>query len=363
MHTFRLAERIRQSGLEIIATLGPASISAAVPRELLENGATAFRVNLAHARTEWLDRVLETLRRLEAETGWTGLGVADLPGRKPRTGTLPGPVPVKAGHRVWLGQGLPPEPIDLVLPLQAELAGQTVASGQTILLRDGRLSLTVLRQAPGGFLCESRADGEATSRMGVAFTAGTRVERPFPHELFRRCLDGGIHRFLQSYCDRPEDLEPPREACRRLGQFGGQIVPKLETREAILNAEAILSASPLACLARGDLGTQIPLERVPGVELRLLELSARLGRRVLVAGDVMPATLAAGEASRPERAAAYYALAHGAAGFILSDETALGDQPALAVRQLTRVLEAWLQEQQSYHQFHSRSGAAETADR
>jgi|GEM_PF-915148 len=347
MREFTVAETIRRSGLAVMATLGPASATRQALRALLASGATAFRINLAHARAEWLDGVLEAISQVEAETGWPHLGVADLPGRKPRTGALPVPVPVAPGDRIWLGQGLPPQPGNLVLPLRGELADLDVPPGQVIQLRDGRLRLELRQQVTGGFLCEALTAGEATSRMGVVFACGIRVERPFPTESFERCLAGGIRRFLQSYCDRPEDLGPALAAARRLDVTDAEVIPKLETREALRNAPGILSRAPLACLARGDLGTQIPLERVPGVELRLLELAAGCGARVLVAGDVMPATLPAGEASRPERAAAYYALAHGAAGFILSDETALGNQAASAVRQLSRVIETWLEDKEA----------------
>jgi pyruvate kinase len=333
--------------LELVATLGPASDSPGAVAALAGAGANLFRVNLAHAAPNWLDAVM----RCVAENAGAAAGplpvVADLPGCKPRTGDLDAPVRLRPGDRVWLGGPVPAGTEARRIPLDFAAIDCRPRIGDELRLRDGRIRLAVVRAAGDGCLCEVTVGGEAAGRMGVALAgeAGVRMHRSLPQDLLARCLRGGVRAFLISYCEEAADLAEVAEACRAQGVEGVRLIPKIETLRALDNLPAILEACDTLCAARGDLGTQVPLPELPGVERRLLAEARAAGRRAWVAGEVLGGFARAASASRGELAGVWSALDHGAAGFILSDETAVGPDPAGAVRLLRELVAAWSREQ------------------
>ena len=330
-------------GFELVATLGPAADSPAAVAALAAAGATHFRVNLAHAAPDWLDAVLaRAAAGAGADAGPLPV-VADLPGCKPRTGDLGAPVRLRPGDRVWLGGPVPAGMEARRIPLDFAEIDCRPRTGDELLLRDGRLRLAVVRTAGDGCLCEVTVGGEALGRMGVALTgeAGVRMGRTLPQDLLERCLRGGVRAFLLSYCEEAADLAVVAEACRARGVEGVRLIPKIETLRALDNLPAILGACETLCIARGDLGTQVPLPELPGVERRLLAEARGAGRRAWMAGEVLGGFARAASASRGELAGVWSALDHGAAGFILSDETAVGPDPSGAVRLLKDLTEAW----------------------
>ena len=253
------------------------------------------------------------------------------------------PGAVYQGDRVWLGGPVPAGTEARRIPLDFAEIDCRPRAGDELLLRDGRIRLAVVRAAGDGCLCSVTSGGEAVGRMGVALAgeAGVRVRRSLPQDLLKRCLRGGVRAFLLSYCEEAADVSEVEEACRALGVEGVRLIPKIETLRALDNLPAILEACDTLCIARGDLGTQVALPDLPGVERRLLAEARAAGRRAWVAGEVLGGFARAASASRGELAGVWSALDHGAAGFILSDETAVGPDPAGAVRLLKELAKAW----------------------
>ncbi len=332
-----------QDAIELVATLGPASDSPDAITALAAGGATLFRVNLAHAVPKWLDAVLRCVAEKAAPAAGTLPVVADLPGCKPRTGDLDAPVRLRPGDRVWLGGPVPAGTAAHRIPLDFAEIDCRPGLGDDLLLRDGRIRLAVIRVAEGGCLCAVTAGGEAVGRMGLALAgeAGVRVHRFLPQDLLKHCLRAGVRAFLLSYCEEAGEIDEVAEFCRTLGVEGVRLIPKVETLRALDNLPEILGACATLCIARGDLGTQVPLPELPGVERRLLAEARAAGRRAWMAGEVLGGFARAASASRGELAGVWSALDHGAAGFILSDETAVGPDPAGAVRLLRELVDSW----------------------
>jgi pyruvate kinase len=333
----------RPGDFDLVATLGPASDSAATIAALAKAGANLFRINLTHARSDWLAAVLERLAGQADPAAGPLPVVADLPGCKPRTGDLDGPVRLRLGEHVWLGRTAPAGTNACRIPLDFAEINCRPRAGDKLLLRDGRIRLVVVRAAAGGCLCTVAAGGEVVDRMGVALAgeAGARMRRALPQDLLEHCLRGGVRSFLLSYCEEAADLAEVAEACRAHGVEGVRLIPKVETLRALDNLPEILGGCETICVARGDLGTQVPLPALPGVERRLLAAARAAGRRAWVAGEVLAGCSRAGGASRGELAGVWAALDHGAAGFILSDETAVGPDPAAAVQLLRDLIRSW----------------------
>lgn len=335
-----------QDAFELVATLGPASDSPDAIAALAGAGATLFRVNLAHAAPKWLDAILRCVAEKTGPAAASLPVVADLPGCKPRTGDLEAPVRLRPGDRVWLGGPVPAGTAARRIPLDFAEIDCRPGVGDELLLRDGRIRLAVVRAAADGCLCAVTAGGEAVGRMGVALAgeAGVRVHRLLPQDLVKRCLQGGVQAFLLSYCEEAAEVVEAAEACRALGAEGVRLVPKIETLRALDNLPEILAVCETLCIARGDLGTQVPLPELPGVERRLLAEARSAGRRAWMAGEVLGGFARSASASRGELAGVWSALDHGAAGFILSDETAVGPDPVGAVRLLKELVVTWFRQ-------------------
>jgi len=212
------------------------------------------------------------------------------------------------------------------------------ASNDTVRLRDGQVRLAVREVRRDGLRTECLDAGELTSRMGVTWGDGeARLRAEVWTGALAACWALGVRRYLVSYCDGPADLAAV--AARLPGP--ALLVPKIETEAAVTAADALIAAAECLCIARGDLGTQVPPARLPGIERWLLEAARAAGKGMLLAGGLLPSAAAGRAVTRAERAALHYALVHGATGFILSEETAVGPEPAAAVTELRALVEAW----------------------
>lgn len=326
--------------LELVATIGPSSRTPELLAAMRQAGATAFRINLAHAGPAWLGEVFAHLRQLFPEGGSVPV-LPDLPGAKPRTGPLALPLVLERGERVVLGRSSAPGRV--FLPVDWSVFNRRPAAGDTLLLRDGRLQLRVMQAGEHSVQAVVEQGGEVTGRMGLAL-AGTgdfRILQPFSTATLELCRQAGLERFLLSFCDTTADLAGAEAEFRRLGFPAVSLWPKLETRPAIDNVSAILDAAPGACLARGDLGTQLDPAELPAAEIRVLAAGRRAGKPVLLAGEVFYSLMYQPRPVRAELSAAWYALAGGAAGFVLSDETATGPNPVMAVAAAAGLLRQW----------------------
>jgi pyruvate kinase len=323
--------------IEIIATVGPASDDGAVLAELVSAGADGFRLNLAHAAPEWLARTADRIRRAAPEAVELPV-IADLPGRKPRTGDLAQTFAIRPGDTVWLGDPAAAPPAAAVVPFGLDRVDPPPAPGDTVRLRDGHIRLAVRAIRPKGLVAECLDAGALTSRMGVTWGGGEVRLRAEPWAgALAACWERGVRRYLISYCDGPAELAAV--AAQLHGP--GRLVPKIETEAAVAASGALIAAAGCLCVARGDLGTQVPPARLPGIERRLLEAGRAAGKGMILAGGLLPSAAAGQAVTRAERAALHYALVHGATGFILSEETAVGPAPSAAVAELRDIIEAW----------------------
>ncbi len=327
----------RRGNIEIVATVGPASESYRALAALRTAGADAFRLNLAHASPEWLACTVDAVRRAAPDPADQRL-IADLPGRKPRTGALERPLAVRPGDAVWLGDAAAAPAGAAAVPFDLDTVAPVPASNDTVRLRDGQVRLAVREVRRDGLRTECLDAGELTSRMGVTWGDGeARLRAEVWTGALAACWALGVRRYLVSYCDGPADLAAV--AARLPGP--ALLVPKIETEAAVTAADALIAAAECLCIARGDLGTQVPPARLPGIERWLLEAARAAGKGMLLAGGLLPSAAAGRAVTRAERAALHYALVHGATGFILSEETAVGPEPAAAVTELRALVEAW----------------------
>ena len=323
---------------KIVATLGPASQDPAVLARLFEAGVDVFRINMSHTSHERLRERVATIRALEAGAGRPIAILADLQGPKLRVGTF-------AGGRATLEPGssfvldADPAPGDATrvhLPHPEILAA--LRPGHTLLIDDGKLRLHILEAAAHRAVARVDIAGPIADRKGVSLP-DTELPVSSMTEKDRAdldaALDAGVDWIAVSFVQRPEDVAEAKAIARGRAL----VMSKIEKPQAIARLDEIMAISDGLMVARGDLGVEMPLERVPGLQKRITRLARRLGKPVVVATQMLESMITAPVPTRAEVSDVATAVFEGADAVMLSAESAAGRYPAEAVATMNRIAE------------------------
>jgi len=295
------------SRTRIVVTLGPASGKEDTIRALFEAGAGVFRLNFAHGTRAEHAALIETIRRVTGPQ--PAAIVQDLAGPKLR---LEHPVRGNAGDVVPLA--LPP----------------TVRAGDPVLLADGLMQLEVVDQARSRVV----VGGDIPAGKGINLPS-SRLDLPALTEKDRDDLAFGVAHGVDfvslSFVRRAADLELVKAA-------GVPVVAKIEKAEALEHIAEIVAAADALMVARGDLGVEIPIERVPFVQKELIRLANRAAKPVITATQMLRSMVASPLPTRAEATDVANAVLDGTDAVMLSEETAVGRFPVEAVRVMHRIL-------------------------
>jgi pyruvate kinase len=327
---------------KIIATLGPASDSESTIRELIAAGVDIFRFNFSHGTREGHGEVIARVRRAIQQSGRIVALLQDLSGPKIRTGLLRdhAPLQLTAGDALTIAVGdFIGEP-GRVSTTFAGLPG-VVRPGDSLLLDDGRLQLRVVEAShdevrttvvDGGPLGEHKG----INVPGAEFPVTGLTDKDIADLTFG--AKQGVDFIALSFVQSAAVL---REARGRLHEVGAQQIPliaKLERPEAIARLEEILQESDAVMVARGDLGLELPLERVPRVQKEITRWGRVLEVPVIVATQVLESMRTEPRPTRAEVSDAANAVDDGVDAIMLAGETAAGSYPVKAVQTLDLVI-------------------------
>ncbi|MDG6093575.1 pyruvate kinase [Acetobacter sp. AN02] len=330
---------ITQYRTKIVATLGPASSTEDVIRDLVIAGADVFRLNFSHGAHEDHAERYRTIRKVEEELGCPVGILADLQGPKLRVGTFrDGEITLEEGQpfRFDLDK-TPGDKTRVCLPHQEII--DAASESTTLLLNDGRLRLTVTKTGPdfietkvvnGGQLSDRKGVNVPDMELGIpALTEKDRKDLAFALEL-------GVDFVALSFVQRPEDVLEARDI------IGGKawLVSKLEKPQAIKRLEAIMEASDAVMVARGDLGVELPPETVPLAQKRIVRLARQSGKPVIVATQMLESMITTPVPTRAEASDVATAVFDGADAVMLSAESAAGEYPREAVSMMNRIIGA-----------------------
>ncbi|MGB7989319.1 MAG: pyruvate kinase [Candidatus Methylophosphatis roskildensis] len=327
----------RDRRARILATLGPASSSAARIRALFEAGADVFRLNFSHGNHEDHAERLRLIRELERESGRPIGVLMDLQGPKLRIGRINGgKVVLEAGQRFRLD--LDPAEGDASranLPHPEIFAA--LEAGTELLLDDGKLRLRVDSFAADHAETTVMVGGALSDRKGVnvpgvvlpisPLTAKDRADLAFGLEL-------GVDWVALSFVQRPEDI---REARELIGDRAW-IMAKLEKPAAIEHLDEIVALADGVMVARGDLGVELPPQQVPVLQRRIVGAARAAGRPVVVATQMLESMVSAPVPTRAEASDIATAIYDGADAVMLSAESASGQYPVEAVTIMDRII-------------------------
>ena len=327
----------RTRNAKIVATLGPASSSKDTVRKLFLAGVDVFRLNFSHGSADDHRERFAILRELELETGRPIGILADLQGPKLRVGTFAdGPIMLVVDQPFRLDLDTTPGNVHRAGMPHPEIFSALVP-GAELLLDDGRLRLVVEQCGPDFAQTRVVVGGKLSERKGVnvpgvllPLTALTTKDR----RDLALALELGADWIALSFVQRPEDV---LEARALIGNRAA-IVSKLEKPSAIEYLDEIVMLSDAVMVARGDLGVELPAERVPAIQKRIVRTCRRLGKPVIVATQMLESMVDSPVPTRAEASDVATAIYDGADSVMLSAESASGKYPVEAVSMMDRII-------------------------
>ena len=327
---------------KIVCTLGPATDSDERVLTLAESGMSVARLNLSHGTLDEHAAAVSRVRRVSEKVG-VPIGIigimVDVPGTKYRTGPLrPGVIDVESGDRLTLTSRDVAGTQELI-GVSPPGIHRDAAVDRPVLLDDGLVELAVTEISGTEVTCNVAIGGRITERRGVT-TPGKSPSQPFPDRLARQGLEFAARQQVDfvalSTVTTEGDVHKARQFLEENG-LDAQIISKIERAEALDNFESILEASDCIMVARGDMGVEVPLARVPTIQKDLISKSNAGGKPVITATQMLESMMSRQTPTRAEVTDVANAVFDGTDAVMLSGETSVGRYPVQAVRVMAQV--------------------------
>lgn len=328
----------RARKVKILATLGPASSDEAVIEKLFAAGADVFRINMSHADHDLMRELVRRIRNVERKLGRPIGILADLQGPKLRVGKFKdGKVELTPGQIFTLDDDETLGDENRIFLPHPEIL-QAVQAGDRLLIDDGRLALLAEETDGKSIRCKVISGTKISDRKGVSLPDTTLPVGALT-EKDRRDLDAVLLEDIDwvalSFIQRPEDLAEVRKIAR--GRVA--LMSKIEKPQAVTRLDEIIELSDALMVARGDLGVEMPLESVPGIQKQIVRACRKAGKPVVVATQMLESMITAPVPTRAEVSDVATAVFDGADAVMLSAESAAGDYPVEAVATMARIAE------------------------
>ncbi|MCH7665745.1 MAG: pyruvate kinase [Acidobacteria bacterium] len=320
---------------KIVATVGPATSDPHILKRVLEAGADVIRINLSHGSTQEHTATFARIRSVSAELGAHVPVILDLMGPRYRLGHMDEPKALERGQTVVIG----PPSTGVDLPIDDLKLLEHLKVGNRFLVGDGLVELIVVSEEDGSFTAKVINGGSVSSRKGINLPDS---DLPFTisskdREDLKLAVQLEADYVAASYVGSGEDIEALRRIIRRAG---GDIplIAKLERARAIENLHGIVSAADAVMVARGDLGVEVPLHRVPVLQKQIIESGRVHGKPVIVATQMLESMVESPRPTRAESSDVANAVFDGADALMLSGETAVGRYPVEAVKTMVKIM-------------------------
>ncbi|MEU0795871.1 pyruvate kinase [Amycolatopsis sp. NPDC005961] len=328
---------------KIVCTLGPATATPEKMRALVDAGMDVARMNFSHGSHGDHKEVYDLIRAAAAESGRAVGILADLQGPKIRLGTFAGgPVEWHTGDIVRITVEDVAGTHDRVSTTYKGLA-KDAKPGDRLLVDDGKVGLVVKEVDGQDVVCEVTEGGPVSNNKGVSLP-GMDVSVPAMSEKdiedLEFALELGVDFIALSFVRSPADIDLVHQVMDRVGKGRLPVVAKIEKPEAVYNLEAIVLAFDAVMVARGDLGVELPLEQVPLVQKRAIQICRENAKPVIVATQMLESMINNSRPTRAEASDVANAVLDGADALMLSGETSVGRYAIEVVQTMGRIIEA-----------------------
>lgn len=326
----------RSRKVKILATLGPASSDEVMIRKLFEAGADVFRINMSHTDHPTMRELVRRIRTVEESVGRPIGILADLQGPKLRVGKFADKsVALEVGQLFTLDDDpTPGDSTRVHLPHPEILT--SVQAGHRLLIDDGKLQLLAEESDGKRITCRVVAGNKISDKKGVSLP-DTDLPVGALTEKDRLDLDAvlatGVDWIALSFIQRPEDLAEARKVARGRAL----LMSKIEKPQAVTRLAEIIELSDALMVARGDLGVEMPIEAVPGIQKQITRAARRAGKPVVVATQMLESMIEAPVPTRAEVSDVSIAVFEGADAIMLSAESAAGKYPVEAVSMMNKI--------------------------
>lgn len=317
--------------VELYGTLGASCARREILERMFQAGMTGARLNLSHTTLRECAALLEegfwpAARRMGVEASM----IIDLQGPELRVGRLKEPVELKEGEQAVLGAGGLPVPQRVV---------EAACPGDRISLDDSALQLTVREKLPGHLVCRVERGGVLKSRKSLALL-GREVDAPTLTEEDRDNLAlaerYGVTHILQPFVRGREDILTLRSALAEYGLDRVQIMAKIENQRGLEKLDEIMEEADILCIARGDLGNQMPLWELPSLQKQIAARCRAAGKPFFVVTQLLWSMEERAVPTRAEVCDIYNAVLDGSCALMLTGETAAGRHPVEAMEYLAK---------------------------
>ena len=300
------------------------------------------RLNLAHGTIEEHQQDIRSIRAVSQKLNRSVSILLDLPGPKIRIGMLETePLYLVQGSTVTftteniLGSAA-------VIPVDYPDFPQSVSVGGVVYLNDGFIQLRILETCDREVRCKVVVGGELLSRKGMSIPRGKRLPHPVTEkdlELVKFGLGEGLDIFGMSFVEKAADIRSLKAFAENQGK-SIRVIAKIERAEAVKNIDGILEVADGIMVARGDLGVQIPIEKVPATQKKLIRKASLAGQPVITATQMLESMTHNIRPTRAEATDVANAILDGTDAVMLSGETAMGNYPTETVRMMARIATA-----------------------
>jgi pyruvate kinase len=333
-------EQLGKVRTKIVATVGPASMDPAVLKQMVEAGVDVFRLNFSHGSHEEHTARLQAIRQIAEETGLQLAVLQDLCGPKIRLGEIKGDV-VSCDHdAVFIlatepASGADPHYLTCSYPSLTD----ELEVGQAVLFADGTVAMEVIAREPGRAWLKVTLPGLIRSHQGINVPGGALSVSALTDKDLADLEWTAAHEVAYvglSFVRRPEDIVQLRGELERRGSRA-RIVAKIEKREALTNLDAIIAEADAVMVARGDLGVELDVTRVPAVQKRIIAACHAARVPVITATQMLNSMETSSRPTRAEASDVFNAVLDGTDAVMLSGETAIGEYPVEAVAIMSQI--------------------------
>lgn len=327
---------------KIVATLGPATSSKEVLKDMIEAGVNVFRVNFSHANYDDVKERIRTIRELNEEFGYTAAVLADLQGPKLRVGKMKEEVVVSKGDEIIFATGKEFEGTASRVYMNYDQFPQDVRPGERILLDDGKLIFEVVTtNKKDEVKAKVLQGGPLRSKKGVNLP-NTKISLP---ALTEKDIEDAIFAVSQnvdwialSFVRNSDDLLQLQNLIREHSEFKIPIVAKIEKPEGVENIDKIVAYCDGLMVARGDLGVEIPAQEVPLIQKQLVLKAKKARIPVIIATQMMETMITSLTPTRAEVNDVANSVMDGADAVMLSGETSVGNYPVQVIEKMSQII-------------------------
>lgn len=324
---------------KLVCTIGPASNSQTILEQMIQGGMNVARINFSHGDFDYHNRVIEAVRAAARSTGRRVALMADLPGPKIRIGNLAcEPIELNRGDSFILTTEDVPGDVKRV-SVSFQSLPLAVKPGDSIFLNDGNIQLEVVKTDEFETYCRVLVGGELRSRKGLnlpGIDLGVRAFTDHDRDCLECALKAGVDAVSQSFVQSAADIHAVRQTAAQLG-YEPFIIAKIERAHALDNIDEIIHAADGLMIARGDLGVEIPIERIAVVQKDIIKRANLCGKPVITATQMLESMTSNRRPTRAESTDVANAVLDGTDCVMLSAESAVGSYPVESVEMLAKI--------------------------